>query len=319
MLKKSAKLIFLSLTAIIFPLAAFAWDDVGHKTTAYIAWQQLTPTARERVAKILQSAPEDSDLSVFFMGDARSLGTRQMEHFMIASTWADIVRDRKVKNRFDKYHKGNWHYADTFWRGGSGQPVSILENFNEDGGKAVERLVEFDKVLRDASASDAEKAIGLAWILHLIGDLHQPLHTSARVTDTEPKGDQGGNLFLLTPKDTPRDKQENLHWFWDSIIVRNIPRGDTCDTDFVPKIAGAITKKHPAAKMQSRLNSGKFDEWQQESFKVGTAELFPATLVRFQAPTANYKKNAFRISQEQIALAGYRMGALLNEIFGRTN
>jgi hypothetical protein len=236
---------------------------------------------------------------------------------MIASTWADIVRDRDFKTRYGKYHKGNWHYSDTFWRGGGGQPATIVENPNEEGGKAVEKLIDFDKVLRDNSSSDAEKAIALAWILHLIGDLHQPLHTSARITDVEPKGDQGGNLFLLKPKETPRNQQENLHWFWDSIIVRNVPRGETCDTDFIPKIAAPIMKKHTAAKMSNRLNLGRYDDWQKESFEMAMKEVFPATLVRFQTPPAGYKKNAFQISQQQIALAGYRMGALLNQIFGQ--
>ena len=313
MLKNFATVLF--LICLILPFSAFGWDDVGHKTTAYIAWRQLTPQARERVSKILQNAPEDSNLGAFFMGDARSLGIRQMEHFMIASTWADIVRDRDFKVRYGKYHKGNWHYSDTFWRGESGQ-ATILPNPSEEGGRAVEKLIEFDRVLRSDSAPDAEKAIALAWILHLIGDLHQPLHTSARVTDLEPKGDQGGNLFLLTPKDTPRNRQENLHWFWDSIIVRNTPRGDSCDTDFIPKIAASITKKHPATKMSSRLNLGKSDDWQQVGVRLAQTQVFSSALVRYQTPTANYKKNAFQISQQQIALAGYRMGALLNQIFG---
>ncbi|HEX8736381.1 MAG TPA: S1/P1 nuclease [Pyrinomonadaceae bacterium] len=314
MLKKFASALF--LICLIFPLSALAWDDVGHKTTAYIAWQQLTPQARERVSKILQNAPEDSDLGVFFMGDARPLAVRQMEHFMIAATWADIVRDRDFKVRFKNYHHSNWHYADTFWRNDNNQ-VTILPNPSEEGGKAVEKLIEFDKVLRNNSASDAEKAIAIAWVMHLIGDLHQPLHTSARITDLEPKGDQGGNLFLLKPKETPRNEQENLHWFWDSIIVRNTPRGETCDTDFIPKVAAPMMKKFPAAKMSARLNLGNFPEWQKESFQLATTEVFSPALVRFQTPTANYKKNAFQVAQQQIALAGYRMGALLNQVFGQ--
>ena len=46
----------------------------------------------------------------------------------------------------------------------------------------------------------------------------------AKVSDFNPKGNQGGNLFLLTPKGTPRDKQENLHWFWDSILAAYQPK-----------------------------------------------------------------------------------------------
>ena len=318
MLKNSAKFIILSLIVLAFPLAGFGWDDVGHKTTAYLAWQQLTPAVREQVAKILQSAPEDSNLSAYFMGDARPLAVGQMEHFMIASTWADIVRDRKFKERFDEYHKSNWHYSDTFWTTEGGQ-VKILEKSGEEGGRAVERLFEFEKVLKDASESDAEKAIALAWILHLVGDLHQPLHTSARVTETEPKGDQGGNLFLLTPPGTPRDKQENLHWFWDSIIVRNVERGESCDTDFIPQIAKTITKKYSAAKMQNRLKLGDYNDWQQEGVRLAQTEVFSADLKRFETPSDKYKKKAFSLAQERMALAGYRMGATLNRIFGQIN
>lgn len=191
---------FLFLTFFTFALAfpAFAWDDTGHKLTTYIAWEQMTPAAREQAVKILLAAPEDSHLSAYFMQDSRSAAARQRELFMIASTWADIVRDRNFKNRFAKYHKSDWHYADTFWSNVNGK-VEVLKDFEEPKGKAVEQLFAFDKSLRDAAVSDADKAIALAWILHLGGDIHQPLHTSARVTKYDPKGDQGGNLFYNLP------------------------------------------------------------------------------------------------------------------------
>ena len=102
----------------------------------------MSPKAREQAVKLLLSAPEDSDLSVFYLQDSRSEAAKQRELFMIASTWADIVRDRKFKNRFEKYHKGDWHYADTFWRDVNGK-VDILTNFEEPKGKAVEQLYRF--------------------------------------------------------------------------------------------------------------------------------------------------------------------------------
>jgi hypothetical protein len=316
MLKKTTKTSLISVFVLIFSFSAAAWDDVGHKTSAYIAWQQMSPQARERAAKILRAAPEDSDLSALFPAGARSLAMRQLEHFMIASYWADIVRDRDFETRYKKYHKGNWHYYDTFWTSANGQ-IKILEKpDNEDGGKALEKLIEFEKVLRDASAKDAEKAIALAWFLHLAGDIHQPLHNSARVTEREPKGDQGGNLFLLTPEGTPRERQENLHWYWDSIIVRNTPRGDACDTDFIAPLANRLMKKYPAAKMRSRLNTN-YNEWHKEGLQLAQTKVFPPMLVRFEMPSAAYKKEALRVSEEQLALAGYRMGAMLNEILGQ--
>ncbi len=301
--------------AVTFVSKASAWDDTGHKLVTYIAWQQMSPTAREKAFKLLMSAPEDSDLSVFYLQDSRSEAVKQRELFMIAATWADIVRDRKFKTRFEKYHKGDWHYADTFWRDSNGK-TEMLNDFQEAKGKAVEQLMYFDKLLRDTSAGDEEKAIALAWILHLGGDIHQPLHTSARVTELDPKGDQGGNLFLLSPKDATGENRLNLHWYWDSIIGRNIPRFyDACDSDYLPPMAQEIVNKYPYPSMQNRLEIGQFDKWQQESFQIAMTKLYPPTLIRYETPSEAYKKQAFQIAQEQIALAGYRLGQMLNEIF----
>ena len=190
-----------------------------------------------------------------------------------------------------------------------------MPNPSEDGGKAVEKLVEFDKILKDAVVSDEEKAIALAWILHLGGDIHQPLHTSARITELEPKGDQGGNLFLLTPKDTPREQSENLHWFWDSILGRIFARNDMSDAEYIPLLGDTIMQKYPSAEMQNRLAAGNFRQWQLEGFKLATTDVFSPDLIRYETPSAKYRRNAFEVSEQQMALAGYRLGTMLNQIF----
>lgn len=315
MKKSIVNFLLFSLAVFAFCPSVFAWNDVGHKLTAYIAWQRMSPAARENVIKILLKAPEDSDLSALYPQDSRSTAAKQRELFMIAAYWADIIRDRSFPMRY-KYHRGNWHYADTFWSQENGQ-VKILENPNEDGGKAIEQLFEAEKTMRNPTATDAEKAIAIAWFLHLSGDIHQPLHTSARVTDLEPKGDQGGNTFLLSPKSAPRENQMNLHWFWDSIINRVVERkNDAADSAFLPPVADKIMKKHPFAGFQNRLNLGKFDDWQKQVFTIATKEVFPSTLIREQMPPKQYVNNAYKISEEQIALAGYRIGEMLNAIFG---
>ncbi len=309
-MRKFVLLLLLTFGSLI---PAAAWDDTGHKLTAYIAWQRMTPAARESVIKILLAAPENSDLSVYYLQDSRSEAVKQRELFMIAATWADIVRDKKFPVRYKEYHHGNWHYTDTFWRETGGK-AELLEE-KEEGGKAVDKLVEFDRTLRDSSASDKDKAIALAWILHLGGDIHQPLHASARITELEPKGDQGGNTFLLTPKDAP--KTENLHWFWDSIVGRNVARkNDACDTDYLPPLADAMMKKYPFAKMQNSLKIGQFDEWRKESWILATTDVFSPDLKRFEMPSEKYKKNAYRVAQARLALAGYRLGEMMNQIFG---
>ncbi|MEO6334737.1 MAG: S1/P1 nuclease [Pyrinomonadaceae bacterium] len=301
--------------ALLPTMSVLAWDDTGHKATAYIAWQQMSPTAREMVIRILRSAPEDSVLSAFYMSGAEPEELRKLEYFMVAATWPDIVRDRAFETRNKKYHKSNWHYDDTFWRQVNGK-AEILPK-PEDGGLAVSKIAEFDKVLRSTSATDKDKAIGIAWIEHLIGDIHQPLHTSARVTDTEPKGDQGGNLFLLTPDGTPREKQLNLHWFWDSIIGRNTPlKGDACERDYIVSVADKIMKKYPRQSLASEMRLGDYEGWRAESFALNPTAVFSPDLVRFQMPSAKYRKKAFQVAQRQLALAGYRLGETLNQIFG---
>lgn len=297
-------------------LPALAWDDTGHKISAYIAWQRMTPQARDAVIKILRAAPEDSQLGTFYMGyGPQSDEAKKLEYFMLVSTWADIVRDRSFATRYKNYHKGNWHYDDTFWKQVDGK-MEALSGF-EEGGVGVDKLVEFDKVIRDPAASDRDKAIAIAWIMHIGGDLHQPLHTSARVTDLEPKGDQGGNLFLLTPQGTPRDKQVNLHWFWDSIVGRNVTfKEGMCDDDYLVPIAEKMMKKHSFADAQHRLSLGNYTEWQKESFALNPTDVFSADLVRFETPSEKYRKNAYKIAQAQLALAGYRLGETLNAVFG---
>lgn len=304
------------ICAVMLMLASFtfAWNDVGHKLTAFIAWQQMTPAAREAVIKILRAGPEDSNIPAYFMYGPEPEEARKLEYFMLMATWADIVRERALDARFKKYHKSNWHYDDTFWKQ-VGDKAEILPNA-EEGGVAIDRLIDFDKVLRNPSATDKDKAVAIAWIEHLIGDIHQPLHTSGRVTDREPKGDQGANLFLLTPEGTPREKQSNLHWYWDSIIDRAAPlKGDACEKDYLESLGKKIMKKYPVSSLSSAIRLGEFDEWRKESFALNPTDVFTPDLVRFQMPSEKYKKHAFNVAERQIALAGYRMGQMLNQIF----
>jgi hypothetical protein len=296
-------------------LNSFAWDDVGHKITAYIAWQQMTPDVRARVIKILLAAPEDAQLSTFYMPyGSRTDTARKRDFFMIAATWPDIIRDRAFDTRYKKYHHSNWHYSDTLWTIQNGK-VEILQGPSDSGGLAMEKIADFIK-LAQSDANDTDKAIAIAWLEHLIGDIHQPLHASGRVTDLEPKGDQGANLFLLTPKDTPRQSQENLHWFWDNIIVRNIPNTtDASDAEYISPIAKDIMDKYSFAKMQSRLAIDNPQQWKKESFEIASTEIYSPDLKRFEMPSSSYKKKALKISEERLALAGYRMAALFNKLF----
>jgi hypothetical protein len=317
------------LTVVVAFLCLFsvspvrAWDDVGHKITGYIAWQRMTPQARARVIEILRQAPEDSTLAALYRPyGVESEATRQMEYFMLATTWADIVRDFAADSKFRneirtrKYHRSNWHYDDTFWRQVNGRVEEI--SGMPEGGVGVSKLNEFNALIR-GNASDREKAIPTAWIMHVLGDLHQPLHTSARVTDTEPKGDQGGNLFLLTPKGTERKDQVNLHWFWDSIVGRNVPFStdkSSCEREYIAELGQRFMKKHPYNTLQAGLNAADFAALQKETFALNPSSVFTPDLVRFSMPSEKYRRRAFTVAERQLALAGYRMAEIFNQAFG---
>ena len=307
----------LSLFVMTFAMPAFAWNDVGHKITAYIAWQRMSPAARENVIRILRKAPEDSMLGAYFEDyGPESEATRELEYFMFVSSWADVVRSRDFPNRYKKYHKGNWHYSDTFWKQ-NGDKAEIVEGMPE-GGQGLKQLAGADVTMRSSTATDAEKALAIAWFMHIAGDLHQPLHTSGRITDLEPKGDQGGNLFLLTPKDTPRADQLNLHWFWDSIVNRHDPPKASiiCGAEYVRGEASKILKAYPYRKVSGELMPGNMNGWVEKTFELVPGSVFSGDLQRNQLPSKKYTNRAFKVSERQLALAGYRIGDALEQIFG---
>jgi len=311
------RLLLIALFLAFLSLNSYSWDDVGHKITGYIAWQRMNPTARENVIKLLRSAPEDSQLATFYMNyGPKSDEQKRMEYFVFVPTWADVVRDRAFPVRYEKYHKSNWHYADTFWKQVGGK-VEIITN-SEPGGQGLVQLIAADKAMRDAAVKPGDKAIAIAWFLHIGGDLHQPLHTSGRHTDREPKGDQGGNLFLLTPEGTKREDQVNLHWFWDSIVGRNVPYAAFPDEGaYIRTIAETYMLQYPFDSVKSGLMPDNYDGWQKESFAFANSDVFRADLERFKTPSDAYRRNAYAVSEQRLVMAGYRMGETLNEIFGK--
>lgn len=308
------------LVILGFALPAAAWDDVGHRITAYVAWRRMTPEARENVIKMLRAAPEDSDLAAFYMSNGpEPEDTRKREYFELVATWADIVRDRAFDTRYKKYHHSNWHYDDIFWRQ-TGDGKMELINETEEGGVAIKKLEEYDRMLHDASASPRDKAIAIAWIMHLTGDIHQPLHNSARVTDQEPKGDQGGNLFLLEARTETNKNPLNLHWLWDSIVGRNFPlQGNTCERVYVEGLADRMMKKYPYAKLRNGLELTQYEKWHQEAFALNNTDVFTPDLKRLTPPSAKYKRNAYNVAEYQLVLAGYRLGETLNAVFNQAS
>lgn len=301
-----------ALICLIFVSSADAWDDTGHKVSTYIAWRQMTPEVRARVVKLLISAPEDSHLSVYYLAGSRPVAAKELDLFMIASTWPDIIRNRDFKVRYEKYNRGPWHYAGILWEqeGGNAARQEAVSD-----GMAIPKLFDFEKNLKDPALSDAEKAVNLAWFLHVAGDIHNPLHNGSRITAIESDGDRGGNRFLLVSEAT-KENILNLHSYWDGILRRGVPReDDTCDSDYIADIAEKVMRRHPISRMAIRLKLGEYNEWNNDGLRLLNDVVYTADLKRNVLPSKSYQKRAFVAGQEQIALAGYRIAETLNQIF----
>jgi hypothetical protein len=326
MLKKSRKAPIMRklVPTLILLLSIFsaqstpAWNSTGHQLVASIAWDNMTPQARQRVIALLLEAPNDACLKQLFSNDSRPLDVRQREFFIKAATWPDIVRPRKKRNGKPdmrpciKYHEREWHFVDHFWKGISGSSTNRPTDLSTPPIaeiNAVERLEKFqDTVVGNGPAS--KRAMELAWILHLVGDIHQPLHASGRVTSApgESKGDQGGNLFKL-------DNGSPLHSFWDGIVDETIVKKSESMGGYINRLTTRFETDFPRSKF-TNLESAQFNVWTLESLQKAKDTAYPISLKRNQNPGGAYQSAVFRVSEESIAKAGYRLADLLNKLFG---
>ena len=192
-------------------------------------------------------------------------------------------------------------------------------------------------------AGRGKRAIHLAWIFHLVGDVHQPLHAASRVTDRrdEREGDRGGNGFGLD------EWNRNLHAFWDGALdgrfradyrqqalatltsESNRPPpserfwtafGELRDREYEAhknRVAAEARARHPFDDaVRASLKSGDFEAWAAESNQIVRNTLYPPYLNRGEAPPTAYADLAYDISLQRAALAGYRLADLLTNLLG---
>src|SRR5512146_323740 len=220
-MKRWALYAFLALMIALTSRPALAWNNVGHMTVTYLAYQKLTSAEKARVAVLLKLNPYyDEWLSSIPAGTTEA--NRDMYVFMMAATWPDQIKGKtsgytgtdtpprdEPASLNDGYearqaHK-YWHYINTPLGSGNGVAAPLEEP----------DIVEKIGVLKAALATsepDALKSYDLVWLMHMVGDIHQPLHCVTRVSATHPDGDRGGNLVLLN------GPAKNLHFFWDDVL-----------------------------------------------------------------------------------------------------
>jgi hypothetical protein len=320
--------LFIAILAITVACPLLAWNATGHQAVAAVAWDNMTEKAQNRAIDILMKAPDNACLLDMFSHDTRPLKVRQREFFIRAATWPDVIRPNKDKvtgapdpRPCTQFHHADWHFYDHFWSGVSGATGANAPKNRPDVPEATTNAVERLEHLKPLvgcntghcqDAADVQ-AMDLAWILHLAGDIHQPLHNAGRVT-TAPKeetGDQGGNLFLLD-KDHP---PSNLHSLWDGIVDSSIPRNqDEQPIAYIDRVSKRIEKDHPKSSITD-LNAGDFKEWSEEGVVTAKAIAYPSTLHRNHAASAAYRQKVFAAADKAIAIGGYRLADLLNSMF----
>jgi hypothetical protein len=295
----------LLLAFTLLPAPAHAWDQKGHRVVAAIAWDHMDASTRTKATAILRGAPADSAL----LDADNTLGLTQAERdrqlFLRAVTWPDIVRDTGHPARRKKYHHSTWHYVNIFWQERGRKPYERRDL--KVTGDLITRLSERASVLGNTAAPAAQRAIALAWFEHLAGDVHQPLHVTARITGFEQKGDQGGNGFCLG-KGHPVGAHEcsaNLQALWDDLLTTR------SSDESVDAIAASLQQQHGKPFF---IGLGKYDGWASGSYKLAITKVYPVTLFRRTKPTDAYFAMALTEAEPRLALAGYRLGESLNAL-----
>jgi len=294
------------MLALLAARPAYAWDDFGHAVVARIAWENMTPQARARAVAILRGAPQSSGLLRGFPAAGTLAPERQMDLFVTAALWPDDVRDEEHPGH--RFARGDRHFVNLYWRQRADFSAPQPADRPEEG-----HLLRDLPALRTqlTGADRGEAAMALAWLAHLVADIHQPLHASARLTPhpDDRDGDGGGNDFRLgqTP---PR----SLHQLWDGIVTHtNRRRSGESREAYAARVAREITTRHPRRAFPAQMAVTDFRAWAREGLQTAQRDVYRAPLQRNRPISEAYRRQALAAAEPRIALAGYRLAALLNQ------
>jgi hypothetical protein len=278
---KAAAIAFLSLSMLsALSQQAVAWGGDGHRTVAAIAGKLLPPAKAAALDRLLQ-------------------GSDIREDFIDAASYPDEV----IRNQDHSGHFSPWHYVD--WPDNAADyPSSVCmpDCIIQELPKQIELL----------KSSDLQaKALALSWVIHLVGDLHQPLHV------TERNGDRGGNEFKVRYRDRAtchggasekRPVKVELHSVWDTCIVVELESGAT-PLEYADALRGSLTtyKGHSAA-------TGDFMQWAKESHDLAVSTAYDG-LKSGDDLEDSYISRASPVVQKQLLRAGVRLAKILDENF----
>jgi hypothetical protein len=290
---------------------ALCWNDFGHMTVAYLAYKRLTPHTRERVDQLLKLCPS-YQAWLEKIGPDCTEAERNTEVFMLAATWPDTIKgdqsyqsdggqhgfrpegpnaSQNIGYSDHQLHK-YWHFVDQpFTYDHTPLPPRIEPN-------ALTEMATFRTVLA-SDCADELKSYDLVWLIHIVGDVHQPLHCVTRVSRAHPGGDSGGNDVKITGA----GDSKNLHGLWDWILGKGGPRDVIAFADKLPE-----PKAKPAANTVATT-------WTDEGFKLAKKSVYVSPIKKGDGPfeiTDSYVSKAKAIAEQRAELGGARLAAVLN-------
>ncbi|HTY25213.1 MAG TPA: S1/P1 nuclease [Desulfomonilaceae bacterium] len=283
-----------------------AWNKSGHMISAAIAYADLKERNPAVITKIIEVLKQHPDFQSMWSDQLSQVDDPDLCLIMLAARWPD-----DIKKQTHKYN--HWHYVNIPYRPGT-NGVLIPQ-----GESIVTAFPDKLSIAKSQSANDKDRAVALCWMLHLIGDVHQPLHTIALITEQfpGPKGDEGGNLFFI--RERPNSSTKDLHALWDDLI--------STSEEFrtVLNKAGALRNK-PDMKRDNfteQLAIPSFNDWAVATYKVAielaylNGTLKTGTEDDGAVLPSGYKDKAHEVAERQIVLSGYRIGDAMVEVFGK--
>ena len=296
MRSKSAVRFAVMLCLFLLINQSLAWGPGGHMMVAQIAYERLNSHAKAEVDRLIKVVITPDDV------------TRKSLDFVNASHWPDDLRSDKTGRFKDTFPL---HFIDFPFSPDDTELPDI------DEANIISALKDEVDTLKSSDSSDKEKAQALRFLIHFVGDIHQPLHCATRVTEQNPDGDRGGNLFMVH---LSGKKKVKLHSYWDGGIG-DFPKGGPPpefappSLDDVKEAAQSIAEEFPDTDTQWKAGGPfNFEGWSQESFdlakKVAYDSLLPNT-----RPTPAYIQKAKKTTRKRVAWGGYRLAELLNTIW----
>jgi hypothetical protein len=287
---------------------ALAWGDEGHQIVALIAYERLDPAVKQSIDEMLAA-----DDQVLPMRDGRMTN----QSFATQATWADYFRDSQGHGgeAYLKTHK--WHFADIEIQGGSLKdacfdypelPVGVAASDGAAEDCVVDKILQFSRELGAADAQPSERRLALKYLLHFVGDIHQPLHSSD-------DHDAGGNGKNVSAQGVHAGK---LHHYWDTELVLQIPAPQRTPEGIATYLSSRITPT-----MVHQWSSTDPKKWAMESFSMGKqfayGELPAPTAKAGKTPSyrldSEYMSDGVETVQIQLSKAGVRLANLLNASF----